>query len=238
MQRWPNKWHEATKPASEHGHAADAKAPHKSANTLPAYNTRRHAQEEPGRLRLAPLPWSNVAPDRSAPDQPPAPQIVTNDLDIKGVGKLNEWDDTATAVDKIRKDFAFSDDKRPRKCRAEGGTDASILQPQIGDTILDTRKAQGASGIIDWDKVEVQDWTRATPSSLNHPRIREISHNFSDKEILCESEHGVKDTSTCTSSVRISSHHSGATEFHEKARAKQKAKTRATKHKTHNKNAH
>ena len=172
-----------------------------------------------------------MAPDRQAPDKPPTPQIATNDLDIKGVGKLNEWDDIAKAVDNIRKYFALSDNKRHRKRRAEGGIDASILQPLIGDTILDTRKAQDASGIIDWDKVEVQDWTRATPNSLNHPRMLEISHNFNDKEILYEAEHGVKDTSTCINSVRISSHHSGATELHEKARATQKAKTRATKHK-------
>ena len=78
-------------------------------------------------------------------------------MDIKGVDKLNEWDDIATAVDNIRKDFAFSDNKRHRKRRAEGGIDANVLKPLIGDTILDTRKAQGTSGIIDWDKVEVQD---------------------------------------------------------------------------------
>ena len=112
IQGWPDRWHEATKPASEHGHAADAKASHKSANTLPAYSTRRHAQEEPGRLRLAPLPWSNTAPDRPAPEQPPGPQIAANDLDIKGVGKLAEWDGIASAVDNIRKDFAFSNNKK------------------------------------------------------------------------------------------------------------------------------
>ena len=230
IQGWPEKWHEATKPASEHGHAADAKASHKSAITLPVYNTRRHAQEEPGRLRLAPLPRSNTAPDRPAPDRPPKPQIATSDLDIKGVGKLNERNDIATAVGNIRKDFAFSDNKRHRKRRAEGGIDASTLQPLIGDTILDTRKAQDASGIIDWDKAEVQDWTKATPNSLNHPRIREISQNFKDKEILYESEHGAKDTSQCTNRVRVSSHHSGATEFHEKARAMQHTQTHTTKH--------
>jgi hypothetical protein len=80
------------------------------------------------------------------------PQIITNDLDIKGVGKLNEWDAIATAVDSIRKDFAFSDNKRHRKRQAERGIDAGILQPLIGDTILDTRKAQDASDIIDWGK--------------------------------------------------------------------------------------
>ena len=219
VQGWPEQWRNATKPASEHGHAADARASHTSANTLPAYSTRRHAQEEPGRLRLAPLPWSNTAPDRPAPEHPPGPQIHADDLDIKGVGKLTEWNDIASAVDNIRKDFAFSNNKHHRKRRAEGGIDASTLQPLIGDTILDTRKAQDASGIIDWDKVEIQDWTKATPNSLNHPRIREISQNFKDKEILHESEHGVKDTSQCTNSVRVGSHHSGATEFHKKARA-------------------
>ena len=80
-----------------------------------------------------------------------------NDLDIKGVGKLAEWDDIASAVDGIRKDFAFSNNKRHRKRRAEGGIDASTLQPLIGGTVLDTRKAQNASGIIDRDKVEIQD---------------------------------------------------------------------------------
>ena len=228
VQGWPEQWRNATKPASEHGHAADARASHTSANTLPAYSTRRHAQEEPSRLRLAPLPWSNTAPDRPAPEQPPGPQIPADDLDIKGVGKLAEWNDIASAVDNIRRDFAFSNNKQHRKRRAEGGIDASTLQPLIGDTILDTRKAQNASGIIDWDKVEIQDWTKATPNSLNHPRIREISQNFKDKEILYESEHGVKDTSQCTNSVRVSSHHSGATEFHEKARAIQSIKTRTT----------
>ena len=157
IQGWPEQWRNATKPASEHGHAADARASHTSANTLPAYSTRRHAQEEPGRLRLAPLPWSNTAPDRPAPEQPPGPQIPADDLDIKGVGKLTEWNDIASAVDNIRKDFAFSNNKQHRKRRAEGGIDASTLQPLIGDTILDTRKALNASGIIDWDKVEVQD---------------------------------------------------------------------------------
>ena len=46
----PQKWQNMAKPAPETGHAADAKASHKTANTLPAYNTRRFAQEEPERL--------------------------------------------------------------------------------------------------------------------------------------------------------------------------------------------
>ena len=83
VQGWPEQWRNATKPASEHGHAADARASHTSANTLPAYSTRRHAQEEPGRLRLAPLPWSNTAPDRPAPEQPPAkPGMRTNPFEF------------------------------------------------------------------------------------------------------------------------------------------------------------
>ena len=134
------------------------------------------------------------------------------------MGRLNEWNDIASTVGNIRKDFAHPDKKQHRKRRAEGGTEAGTLNPLIGEAVLDTRRAQGVSGIIDWGKVEVQDWTTATRNSINHARIREISKDFSDKEILYEPEHGSKDTSTCTSSVRISSHHSGATEFHERSR--------------------
>ena len=220
-------WHAATKPASEHGHAADAKASHKSVNTLPAYNTRRHAKEEPDRLRLALLPWSNEASDRPAPDHLPEPQIATDDLDITGVGKLNEWNDIASAVDNIRKDLAHSDNKRHRKRRAEGGIDASILQPLIGDTVLDTRRAQDASGIIDWSKVTVQDWTKSTPNAAKHTNIATLAENFSDKEILYEWEHGVRDTSKCSNSVRVSSHHNGVYE-HQKQVHKRHAATEHT----------
>ena len=52
-------------------------------------------------------------------------------------------------VGNIRKDFAHSDKKQHRKRRAEGRIDAGILKPLIGDAVLDTRKAQDASGIID-----------------------------------------------------------------------------------------
>lgn len=138
----------------------------------------------------------------------------------------------ADATEKIRKDFAHANDERHRKRRAEGGIDAETLQPLIGDTILDTRKAQSASGVIDWSKVEVQDWTTATPNSMNHPRIQEISRDFKDKQILYEAKHGVKDTSSCSNSVRISSHHSGAIEFHEKVSRKQTDITRKL-HKHH-----
>jgi hypothetical protein len=100
------------------------------------------------------------------------PQIVTTELDIKGVGRFNEWNGIASTVDTIRKDFAHSDKKQHRERQAEGGIEADILKPLIGDAVLDTRRAQDASGIIDWDWVEVQDWTTATPSSLNHARIR------------------------------------------------------------------
>lgn len=215
---WPHKWRQATRPTHEDDYGADVAASHTTANALPAYNTRRQAQEEPGRLRLARLPWSNEAPDRPAPDKPPTSQQTSGTPDIEGVGNLKEWDDIAEAIDNIRKDFAHSNNERHRKRRAEGGIGAEVLRPLIGDTILDTRTAQDASGIIDWSKVTVQDWTKTTPNGMNHTRIKEISTDFKDKEILYEAEYGVKDTSTCSNSVRISSHHSGAIEFHEKAR--------------------
>ena len=52
----PQTWQNMAKPASEAGHAADTTASHTTANTLPAYNARRFAQEEPDQLRLMPLP--------------------------------------------------------------------------------------------------------------------------------------------------------------------------------------
>ena len=40
-------------------------------------------------------------------------QTVTTELDITGVGKLNEWNDIITTVNNIRKDFAHSRKKPP-----------------------------------------------------------------------------------------------------------------------------
>ena len=128
-------WHEATKPAPEHGHAADAKASHTTANTLPAYNTRRHAKEEPDRLRLALLPWSNVAPDRPAPEHPPAPQTATGDLDITGVGKLNEWNDIAGALLLLTPSFYIATPTHP------------ILQPQYSSRWVHYRGAPGQKSL-------------------------------------------------------------------------------------------
>ena len=85
------------KPAPEAGHAADAKASHTTANTLPAYNTRRFAQEEPERLRLMPLPWANKEPDRPAPTEPPQPQEPNQSLGIAGVGRLKKWQEVDSA---------------------------------------------------------------------------------------------------------------------------------------------
>ena len=52
--------------------------------------------------------------------------------------------------------------------------------------------------------------------------IQEISKDSKDtKKMLYEAKHGVKDTSTCSNSVRISSHHSGAIESHEQKRVPQ-----------------
>ena len=206
------------KPAPEAGHAADAKASHTTANTLPAYNTRRFAQEEPERLRLMPLPWANKEPDRPAPTEPPRPQKQDKRLDITGVGRLKEWKGVESAVKSIQKDLTHSDDPRHRPRRAEGGVDAEILAPLIGDTILDTRAAQGKGGTIDWTKVTVQDWTTPTPNAAKHTNIAARATNFKDKEILYEWEHGVRDTSTCSNSVRVSSHHSGVYEHQKQAR--------------------
>ena len=180
----PQKWQTMAKPASETGHAADARAPHTTANTLPAYNTRRFAQEEPERLRLRPLPWANKEPDRPAPSEPPRPQEPTKRLDIKGVGWLKEWKEVDNAVKSIRKDLKHSDDSRHRPRRAEGGIDAETLAPLIGDTILDTRAAQGKGGTIDWTKVTVQDWTTPTPNAAKHTNIAARAANCKDKEIF------------------------------------------------------
>ena len=208
----PQNWHSMAKPASEAGHAADTKASHTTANTLPAYNTRRFAQEEPERLRLMPLPWANKEPGRPAPTEPPRPQEPDHRLNITGVGRLKEWKEVEKAVRSIHKDLTHSDDPRHRPRRAEGGIDAEVLAPLIGDTILDTRAAQGKGGTIDWTKVTVQDWTTPTPNAAKHTNISEISSNFKDKETLYEWKHGVHDTSTCSNSVRVSSHHSGVYE--------------------------
>ena len=200
------------KPAPEAGHAADAKASHTTANTLPAYNTRRFAQEEPERLKLMPLPWANKEPDRPAPTELPRPQEPSKQLDIPGVGKLKEWKEVENAVRSIQKDLTHSDDPRHRPRRAEGGIDAEVLSPLIGDTILDTRAAQGKGGTIDWAKVTVQDWTTPTPNAAKHENIAERAKNFKDKEILYEWRHGVRDTSKCSNAVRVSSHHGGVYE--------------------------
>ena len=58
----------------------------------------------------------------------------------------------------------------------------------------------------------VQDWTTPTPNAAKHTNIAARATNFKGKEILCEWEHGVRDTSTCSNSVRVSSHHSGVYE--------------------------
>ena len=196
------------KPAPEAGHAADAKAPHTTANALPAYNTRRFAQEEPERLRLMPLPWANKEPDRPAPTEPPRPQEPDKRLNIAGVGRLKEWKEVENAVKSIQKDLTHSGDPRHRPRRAEGVIDAEVA-PLIGDTILATRAAQSSGGTIDWTKVTVQDWTTPTPNAAKHTNIAERATNFKDKEILYEWKHGVRDTSTCSNSVRVSSHHGG-----------------------------
>jgi len=49
-------------------------------------------------------------------------QTVTTELDITGLGKLNEWNDITTMVDNIRKDFTHSNNKQQRKRRAKGVT--------------------------------------------------------------------------------------------------------------------
>ena len=216
------------KPAPEAGHAADAKASHTTANTLPAYNTRRFAQEEPERLKLMPLPWANKEPDRPAPTELPRPQEPSKQLDIPGVGKLKEWKEVENAVRSIQKDLTHSDDPRHRPRRAEGGVDAEVLSPLIGDTILDTRAAQGKGGTIDWTKVTVQDWTTPTPNAAKHVNIAERAKNFKDKEILYEWKHGVRDTSKCSNAVRVSSHHGGVYEHQKQVR-----KSHAASHDTH-----
>ena len=227
------------KPAPEAGHAADAKASHTTANTLPAYNTRRFAQEEPERLKLMPLPWANKEPDRPAPTELPRPQEPSKQLDIPGVGKLKEWKEVDNAVRSIQKDLTHNDDPRHRPRRAEGGIDAEVLSPLIGDTILDTRAAQGKGGTIDWTKVTVQDWTTPTPNAAKHENIAERAKNFKDKEILYEWQHGVRDTSKCSNAVRVSSHHGGVYEHQKQVpkisrREPRRTRTINTANYTHN----
>ena len=209
----PQKWQNMAKPASEAGHAADTKASHTTANTPPAHNTRRFAQEEPERLRLMPLPWANEEPDRPASTEPPRPQKPNQRLDIAGVGRPKEWQEVGSVVKSTQKDLKHSNNPRHRpRRRAKGGVDAEVLAPLIGDTILDIRAAQGKGGTIDLTKVTAQDWTTPTPNTAKHPNIAERARNFKDKEILYEWKHGVRDTSTCSNSVRVSSNHSGVYE--------------------------
>ena len=183
-------------------------------------------RNRPERLRLMPLPWANKEPDRPAPTELPRPQEPDKRLDIAGVGRLKEWKEVENAVRSTQKDLTHSGDLRHRPRRAEGrrrdrrrrGTCATHRRH---DTRHQSSTKQRRHHRLDQGggpRLDDADAKRSKAHKHRRESNKPCNKLQRQRNFIRVETRSKRDTSTCSNSVRVSSHHGGVYEHQKQVR--------------------